>query len=270
MSSVIQSVEELIQQAPDRNNQEAFSTMWGILGEIRAKIDSRFPLQLDASVKDLANYGTADGKTKGHLTASSSDEIDWLIQSYIGTPAHSFTNMHLTTWLGPQIDVPHFGMALGTIPDMFVYMDYVPRVDLATDLDYLDRYYEAANALFLDFEADSEFRPFTSRTLYMRQAQSRTSLCYMAPPSSQNIEKVRQAAHTMIDRWLQFIAEAQPVPVADQAPLAARDLLIRKAITERDPANVMGEKIFGKPLTDRLVGALWGQGRQSNRAGAWQ
>jgi hypothetical protein len=29
-------------------------------------------------------------------------------------------------------------------------------------------------------------------------------------------------------------------------------------IAERDPANIVGEKLFGKPLADRLVRALWG------------
>lgn len=31
-------------------------------------------------------------------------------------------------------------------------------------------------------------------------------------------------------------------------------------IAERDPANIVGEKLFGKPLADRLVRALWGGG----------
>lgn len=270
MSHVIQSVEELIKQSPDRNNQEYFTEMWKILCEVREKIDGRFTLQLDNSVADLEHYGSADGKTQGHLTALVGDEVDWMIHSYMGTPAQSFTNMHLTVWLGPQIDAPHFGMALGTIPDMFCYLDYLPRVDLMSDLDYLDRYFEPCNAQFLEFEADPSFKPFTSRSLYMRQAQSRTSLCYMAKTDQRNIDRIRTAAHTMIDRWLKNIDTARTVPVEQQAQLAARDLYVRRSISERDPANVMGEKIFGKPLTDRLVGALWGQNRQSNRAGSWQ
>jgi hypothetical protein len=270
MSSTTQSVDELIQQSPDRNNQAQFQEMWQILCEVRGKIDAHFALTLDASVKDLADYGTADGSTKGHLTAWSGDEVDWLIHSYMGTPARSFSNMHLTVWLGPQIDVPHFGMALGTIPDMFVYLDLIPRVDLTTDLDYLDRYYEPSNATFLEFEANPAFSPFVSRCLYMRQAQSRTSLCYKAAPSAANIDLVRKAAHAKVDEWLQLVAAAKPVPVEQQAALAQRDLLVRRTISERDPANIMGEKIFGKDLTDRLVGTLWGHNRASKRPGAWQ
>lgn len=270
MTSTILSVDELITQTPDRDNREQFSEMWRILCELRERIGQRFELKPDPSVEDLASYGSTDGSTKGHLSAWAGDEIDWMIHSFMGTPARSFSNMHLTAWLGPQVDVPHFGMALGTIPDMFVYLDLVPRADLLTDLDYLDRYYEPRNARFLDFEGDFEFKPFVSRTLYMRQAQSRTSLCYMAKPTAANIDKVRKAAHEMLDQWLRFVDEARPVPVEKQAQLAARDLFVRRAISERDPANVMGEKIFGKQLTDRLVGTLWGNGRVLKRAGSWQ
>jgi len=270
MSTKVQSVDELILQSPDRNNQAQFAEMWQILNEVRAKIDKHFNLTLDASVHDLANYGTKDGTTKGHLTAWSGDGVDWLIHSYMGTPARSFSNMHLTVWLGPEIDAPHFGMALGTIPDMFVYLDFIPRVDVTTDLEYLDRYYEPTNATFLEFEANPEFSPFVSRSLYMRQAQSRTSLCYKAEANATNIDLVRSAVHAKVDQWLQMVAKAKPVPVEAQAALAQRDLLVRRTIAQRDPANVMGEIIFGKQLTDRLVGTLWGQNRASKRPGAWQ
>jgi len=268
MSSIIQSVEELIQATPDRNNQDFFAEMWQVLTSLRERVDQRFPTRLDPSVTDLASYGAADGSTKGHLSASSSDEIDWMVHSFMGTPAHSFSNMHLTIWLGPQVKVPHFGMALGTIPDLFVYSDLVPRTDLMTDLDYLDRYYGPRNDTFLEFEANPEFRPFVSREIYMRVAQSRTSLCYVAKPSTKALTQVSRAAHELLDQWLHAVDTAERVPVEQEEALAARDLKIRRAIAERDPANVMGEKIFGQELTKKLIGALWGEHRVSQRPGS--
>lgn len=270
MSSVIQSVEELIAESAPRDNQLNFSAMWEILSELRERIAQRFSLTLDPSVRDLATYGSADGSTQGHLAAYTGEAIDWMIHAYMGSPSLGFSNMHLTVWLGPEIDVPHFGMALGTIPDMFCYLDLVPRVDLNVDLAYLDRYYEGRNETYLAFEADPAFRPFTSRTLYMRQAQSRTSLCYMAEPTAANLEKFRQAAHAQLDQWLRWVDEATPVSPEKQEALAARDLFLRRSIAERDPANVMGVKIFGQELTDRLVGTLWGQNRQLQKQRSWQ
>ena len=271
MSHILMSVEELIEQTPHRDNQETFKLMWGITTELRQKLESRFELKQDSALADLSKgFTSLDGSAQGNLSAMSGPEIDWMIHSFMGTPAQSFTNMHLTVWLGSQVNVPHFGMALGTIPDMFVYLDYIPRVDMMLDVDYLDRYFEPHNQTFLDFEADQAFSPFVSRCLYMRQSQSDTSLCYMAKPTIKNIEKVQEAAHTMMDRWLDWVKVADSVSGAEQVALAQRDLLVRKTISQRDPANVMGEKLFGKKLTDRLVGSLWGKGRNSERAGSWQ
>ena len=54
--------------------------------------------------------------------------------------------MHLTIWLGPQVKVPHFGMALGCFPQGWFYLDSVPRSYLVTDTESFDKYYEPVNA----------------------------------------------------------------------------------------------------------------------------
>lgn len=270
MSSIIESVEELVAKSPDRNNRQIFISMWEVLSELKERIGRRFRLELDPSVSDLASYGSADGTTRGSLSAYAGDEVDWMIHSYMGTPEKSFSNMHLTVWLGPQVRVPHFGMALGTIPHLFCYLDLIPRTDLMTDIEYLDKYYQPLNDQYLTFEQDQAFRPFVSKSLYMRQAQSRTSLCYMTEPHEVQLKKIRDAAHLLLDQWFSYLDSALQVDPQDRPALAERDLFLRRTISERDPANVMGEKIFGKELTNRLVGVLWGQGRQLKRAGSWQ
>ncbi|WP_158680531.1 hypothetical protein [Nostoc sp. 'Lobaria pulmonaria (5183) cyanobiont'] len=45
--------------------------------------------------------------------------------------------MRLTVWLGSHIRVPHLTFEFGTLPDIFSYLDYIPRTDLLTDLDGL-------------------------------------------------------------------------------------------------------------------------------------
>jgi hypothetical protein len=42
-------------------------------------------------------------------------EIDWLIHSWIGNSPLGFTNMHVTVWLGPHIDVPR-GLLIERVP----------------------------------------------------------------------------------------------------------------------------------------------------------
>lgn len=258
-SDTVKSLLELVDERPDVDNAAVYERLWAILGTLRAKIDQRFALQMDESTRALQPYESGD--YRGFLSAFYGPEIDRLVHSWIGNPAQSFCNMHLTVWLKAHIRVPHLGFALGTLPDVFIYMDYVPRVDLMTDLAYLDRYYEPANARFIALRKDNRLSPFTSKTLYMRQAQSQTSLCYVCKASDDTLTLVSELAHEMLDRWLQWVDTAEAVPAAEQEALAARDLFVRRAIAERDPANAMGVRLFGAQMTDTLVRALWGAER---------
>jgi len=267
-NATVKSLFELVGERPDVDNSSVFVQLWEILGEIRAKIDARFQLVPDASTADLQPYQTPDGEAKGLLSAFTGSEIDWLVHSYIGSPKASFTNMHLTCWLGAHTNVPHLGIALGTMPDIFFYIDYVPRADLVSDLEYLDKYYEPANQRYLDIQKDARFSPFVSKALYMRQSQSSTSLCGLCKPTPDAVEVLREALHEHVDRWLAWQDAPPMVPDADRLALAARDLHVRRAITERDPANPMGEILFGKPLANRLVRALWGGDRANPRPGS--
>lgn len=261
---VTKSVLELVDARPDVDNRELFDALWSILVELRRKIEARFELRPDPSTADLQPYTAEHGEGKGVLATYSGPEIDWLVHSWVGTPHTSFSNMHLTAWLGPHIRVPHLGMALGTMPDIFVYMDYVPRVDLMVDLAYLDRYYEPANARAIQIAGDPAFTPFFSRSLYMRQSQSHASICAMVKPRPETLGTIRKIGHEMVDRWIGWIDAAEPVPEAERPALAARDLLVRRTIAERDPANAIGVRLFGAPMTERLVRGLWG----GDRAGA--
>lgn len=261
MSATVKTLFELLDENPTQDRTEVFEQLWGILGELRAKLDARFSTEPDLSVADLQPYQSADGKAKGLLSAFAGKEIDWMVHSYIGIPTQSFTNMHLTVYLGPHIRAPHFGLATGTMPDIFYYCDYIPRADLMTDLEYLDRYYQPANESYLRFRNDKDFPQFVSKTLYMRTSISEIGHCYLVPPAQKMIDSLRELSHEMLDRWLKYVDEAEPVPMEERAALAERDLHIRRAIVERDPANPIGEKLFGKEMSDRLVRGLWGGDR---------
>lgn len=63
--------------------------------------------------------------------------------------------MRLTLWLSPLIQVPHLAFEFGTKPDLFFYIDYIPRVDLWSDLSYTESYYEPVNATYLELRGES-------------------------------------------------------------------------------------------------------------------
>ena len=260
------SIAQMVTERPAVNNQAVFDALWQITTELKEKVFNRFVLTPDPCSEPYQPYG-GEGKPSGFLSTFAGPEIDWLVYSWVGTPQTSFTNMHLTINVGPQVKVPHFGFALGTAPDIFMYMDYLPRVDFWYDADYVDAYYQPANEGFLALRNDERFSPFVSQDVSMRLYQSPTSHCYMVSASDETVNMVREVAHDMLDRWLGWFEVALPVPEAEQAALAARDLYMRRTICERDPANAIADRLFGKEMAEALVDTLWGGNRTLPRAG---
>lgn len=269
MSGITQSIEEMVGANPGVDNQENFDALWGLIGEMLDKVKARFDISMDPCCEELQPYvGLPDTGAQGYIGSYAGDEIDWLIHSWTGNPKASFTNMHLTISLGPQVDVPHFGFALGTVPDLFWYMDYVPRFDMLTNPEYAERfYYGEANDQFVDMDRNPEFTPFVSREFYTRLAQTPNSICVGAPFSDKTIKTVGEMAHRQLDRWLKWVDEAQPVPKNQRAALAERDVYVRREICERDPANVVVDTLFGEELGRYLVKTLWGGTRTLPRPG---
>lgn len=263
-STILTSIEEMVDNAPALDRQCTFDQLWQITGELFERVNQRFKLNQDSSCKDLMPYKGIDG-AGGYLANYSGPQIDWLTHSWTGNPKASFTNMHLTIGLGPHTDAPHFGFALGTTPDFFVYMDYLPRRDLWTRPDYADKYFGKANQAYLAMQANPAFRSFISRDFYTRAAQSPASLCYGAPVNDANMETIRKVSHAHLDNWFELLDSATLISGAESRAISDRDLLIRKTITERDPANVVVEKLFGQQLGRRLVRQLWGGDRQLPR-----
>ena len=265
-TTVTKSVVELINEAPDVDNQAPFDVMWKLFAELRAKLDARFELTLDPSVEKFQSYSNPKGQGQGTIHALSGPEVDWMVHSWMGTPKSTFTNIHLTTWLGPQIRVPHLWMAIGTIPDVFVYFDYGPRADMYLDTAYLDHYYEPANQQYMDTQNDPGMPAFISQDLLTRQFISPTGVCLAGmKPTPEVLAKLGAMAHAHLDRWLGWVKEAEPVPAAERPALATRDLYMRRTIAERDPANAVATNLYGEAMKDELVRALWGGDRKLAR-----
>jgi hypothetical protein len=90
----------------------------------------------------------------------------------------------------------------------------------------------------------------------MRQVQSHTSLCYTCSVTDETLNIVRNTASEMMERWLKWVDEAEPVAESERTALSQRDLFVRRGIAERDYNN-RAEQMFGAELTSKLVRALW-------------
>lgn len=265
MAETLRHVEDMVDNSPVVDVHETFHQWQQLLAELKAKIDARFELKRDPSTLELETYGGYPEGPGGSLAAYSGPEVDWMVHSWIGNPAASFANLHLTVWLGPQVKVPHLGIALLVWPEGWFYADSVPRVNMVEDGDYYDAYYAGQNEEWLALRADPEFEYFVSRAGFIRASLSPTAYCYSFKRSERNIDIVRKVTHDHVDRWLGWVDAAPPVPEDEREALRATDERIRRNIADRDPANVMGVRFFGQETTDKLVRALWGGDRQLER-----
>ncbi|MEX0827580.1 MAG: hypothetical protein WD005_01375 [Haliea sp.] len=258
---ILTPIIDLVEQSPDVDNRDTFNQLWAILEAMHNKITARFELIQDPCSLEFENYkdiaASADG-AEGSLRTFTGPEVDWYVHSYIGSPESTFTNMHITLSLGPQYDVPNFGFALGTVPDLFMYMDYIPRMDLMSNIDYLDKYYTEVNDEFLDLQSDDRFNPFISRDLYTRIAMTPTAVGYTAKVNDGTLKRIKEASFSRLDRWLKWVDEAKPTAKDIRAQMAERDETIRRNICERDPANNLGDRLFGKETAQKMVATLWG------------
>ena len=265
---VLTPISELVERSPKVDNRAVFTELWSILHGMNERIQARFELTLDPCCERFSDYkriSVGGEGSEGSLHTYSGPEIDWYVHSHIGSPESSFCNMHITVHLGPQYLVPNFGLGIGTVPDLFMYMDYLPRVDLLANLDYVDAYYTEVNEEFLALQSDARFNPFITRDLYTRVALTPTAVCYTAATEAEVIDKLREVALSRLDRWLGWVDAAEKTSPEDRSAIAERDERIRRNVCERDPANVMGERLFGKETADAMVKTLWGGARSLPR-----
>ena len=266
---VTTSVKDLFHGSDAVDNSEVFSKLWGNLSQLHDRIQERFDLTQDPSSVPYDFYETGTGAI-GELHTYTGPEMDWLVHSYLGDPEKGFTNMHLTGWLGPQTKVPHLGIAWGTLPELWFYVDLQPRSDLMVDTDSLDRYFEPFNERYLAYREHEVMKPFVSRSLYMRQSVTHIGLAFVIPTSDEMIDEMMQLTSDTVHQWLAWVDEGDPVAPEEQAVLAARDLHVRRTVAERDPANVLGVEFYGAEFTEKLVRMLWGGDRVLPRPGIAQ
>lgn len=262
MSKTTRSLLEEIDARPAVDNQATFATLWGILGDLFARVQQRFELNPDASTADLQPYEAIDGSgAGGYLSTFAGPDIDWLVFSWVGNPKMSFTNMHLTVSLASKYDAPNLGLAFGTTPDLFMYMDFVPRTDLAANPEYMDKYYTELNEEHLRLHDDSALTSFISRDLYMRATQTPASICISAADTADNMATLRDTASRMLDQWLANVDKSATIPESERPAQAERDEFIRREIALRDPMNEMVVRMYGSAQAEKLVNALWGGNR---------
>ncbi|MFI5429809.1 hypothetical protein [Aeromicrobium sp. UC242_57] len=255
-SNQTKTIPEFLADAPDVDSHDLWQQFWDILSEAKDKITAVLPVEPHASSAGLGSWTTDDGGYEGSLNTYTGDPdqgAEWLVHSWIGNRSASILDMNLQVWLGPHIDVPHLVIVFGTIPNIFHFSDLVPRRDLMTDIEHLDRYYDSQNDSWLALRGDDRFTWSVSHGTYMRAYLSPLGNSYVADRTDDVVETLRAAVHQRVDTWLQWVAEAQPVPEAERAALRKRDHAVRTYGYTLDPMNELSKRFLGAERVDELV-----------------
>lgn len=263
------TIPEFLAEHPDVDVRPIWERCFGILTDLLADVRSTFAVEPHHSSADYGSWVAPTGGWKGSLNTFTGPEAEWVVHSWIGDPEHSILDMNLQVWLGPHVDVPHLVLVFGTIPKVFHYSDYVPRRDLAMDLDYVGRYYDAANEPYLALRGDERFTWSVSHGTYMRAINSPVAHSYVAEPTDDVLDTLEERVRERFATWLGWVRAAEPVPEGQRAELSRRDHALRRQIYENDPMNALGRKFLGDDLAGRLIAARFGEAQiAENEAGS--
>jgi hypothetical protein len=255
-SQQVKTIHELVAESPDEDVRATWEAMWGVLTEAKEKVVAELPVELHPSCADYEYY--TPGSFEGSLRTYTGPGVDWLVHSWIGNRQASILDMNLTVWLGQQVDVPHLCLVIGTVPLLYHYTDLVPRRDLAVSPDYLARYYEPANEEWLRFRGDDRFTWSVSHGAYMRSIISPVCHSLMTERTDENMALVREHVLERVDRWLDLVCNAEPVPEADRPALRRRDHELRRLCYSLDPMNALAAKSMGEETVEKMVALRMG------------
>jgi hypothetical protein len=155
----------------------------------------------------------------------------------------------------PESAVPHFALdSIRVGCEVHLYVDLLPKRDLAVSLPYLDRCYVPLSEVSSELEHDARFRP-APVSLRHQAMLSPWHALYTLEPSN------LAAAEAYVDRYVSHWANLlrSNAPELDSSPeLAARDIAFRKALFSRaiDPTWAHRDRIIGRETVDRILSVL--------------
>lgn len=181
----------------------------------------------------------------GSFAAYSGEQVDWLVHSWLGNRKASLLDMNATVYLSQQ----------SRVPKLFFYADYTPRMDLRRNLDYVNQYYEPANASAIKLRGHPDFSWNWSHCNYLRGLMSPVCTSIMGELNEANIDVCEAYLQQFVDRWFGWIdqAEKQPLPAAERVAQQHYDYYVREAGYRTDPMNVLALRAFGEAEFNRML-----------------
>lgn len=264
------TIMEFLSENPNVDVSRAWERCWGIHSKIVERVQARFPVARHHSCEGEEYFSSPDGQMEGSFQAYTGEQMDWLVHSWIGNRRASILDMNATAFLSQDNRVPHLCVIFGTIPRLYFYAEYTPRVDLRTNYDYLLKYYEPVNAEFLKFRSDPTWTRFVSHGTYLRALMSPCATSSHAELNDDNIGTCEKYLETFIDRWFRWLDEAEEVPHEQRAAQQEYDYKVRELGYRTDPMNVLPQKIFGQQEFERRLNMRIGVTQMAETRNRWK
>lgn len=243
----IKTITEFLAEQPNVDVSRAWERCFAIHGGIVERVKQRFFVEKHPSTIGSEYYTSLDGGMEGSFNAWSGPQVEWLVHSWLGNRKASLLDMNATVFLSQQSRVPHLVVIFGTVPKLFFYADYTPRVDLRTDLDYVNQYYEPANASAIRFRGLPQFTWNWSHGTYLRGLMSPVCTSVMGDLNEANIATCESYLEEFVGRWFEWLDEADRNPLPQHERLAQQryDHYVREIGYRTDPMNVLAQRAFG-------------------------
>ena len=127
---------------------------------------------------------------EGAFFGYTGKDVDWFVRSWLGNRKASIIDMNINVALGQETQVPNLMIIFGTVPNLLFYADYVPRVDLKVNEDYVNRYYSGdVNKDYLEFRKNTDFVWSASHGPIIRGMQSPVCSSYITALTDEHIDQ---------------------------------------------------------------------------------
>ncbi len=263
------TIMEFLTENPNVDVSRAWERCWKIHERTVQRVQARFSVSRHRQTEGEDYFNVADGQLEGCFKAYTGEDVDWLVHSWIGNRKASILDMNATAMLSQQTRVPHLAIIFGTIPRLYFYAEYTPRLDLRTHHDYLMKYYEPANEDFLRFRSDPKWTRFVSHSAYLRALMSPIATSQHAELDDDNITTCEKYIERFVDRWLRWLDEAETVPMEERAALQAYDYTVRELGYRTDPMNALPQKLLGEKEFNRRLEMRMGTWQMQETANRW-
>jgi hypothetical protein len=251
----IKTITEFLAEQPNVDVSRAWERCWGIHSGIVERVKARFAVSKHPSTVGREYYTSLDKSMEGSFNAYTGAQVDWLVHSWLGNRRASLLDMNATVYLAQQSRVPHLVIIFGTVPKLFFYADYTPRVDLRMNLEYVNKYYEPANLSAIKLRGHPNFTWNWSHGTYLRGLMSPVATSIMGELNDANIDVCETYLKEFVDRWFRWVDEAGKDPLPESERLAQQhyDYYVREIGYRTDPMNVLAQRAFGDAEFNRML-----------------